>query len=174
MYLKLETRRKQRDILCRELKLQSCAHGTHLGISVLTFEDLKDAKQLLCKNILQNVWCSPEIYNEAIKLCYALPELNPGNHLLSSDVKEIAKLCYISKVLQPIGPELVKANTMLLQKDSIPADDKDCTKVVFSESYNNTDANNNIDFENDFSVQVQGRLLRTYILKCLGCAGSEG
>ena len=173
MYFKLKTREKQRDILGKELVHQSCASGSQLGTSILQFEDLKDGKHILCKNILQNVWCTPEIYAETIKLYYILSEVNSMNDSFSNDLKEVTKACHISKLLRPIGSELLKTRTFISTGDSFTSyKDENNNDNMPDELCGNAAPINAMDFEEEFSKQVHSRLLKDHIVKCLGCADS--
>ena len=172
MYFKLKTREKQRDILGKELVNQSCASGAQLGTSILQFEDLKDGKHILCKNILQNVWCTPEIYAETIKLYYILSELKSINHSYSNDLKEVTKACHISKLLRPIGSELLKTRSVVSPRDSFTSGEEENDKNTPGELCANADASSAMDFEEEFSKQIHSRLLKDHIMKCLGCADS--
>jgi len=171
VHFKVETREKQRSILDKELKLQSCKCEAQLGTCVVQFGDLKHAKRLLCDNILQNLWCAPHIYSEIIKLCFTLPEVDANNNQFPVDLKEIVQVCHTSKVLARFGPELMQTRFAIVEKESITVNENKNVDHAFCQSYTNGIAMFN--FGEEFSKRVQARVLRDYIMKCLACVESK-
>ena len=172
VYLKLETREEQRSILDKELKFQSSKCEAQLGTCVIQFGDLKHAKRLLCNNILQNLWCAPHIYSEIIQVCFTLTEVDhKRNNPFQIDFKEIVQACHTSKVLAPFGSKLIKTRFAIAEKKGIIVNENKTVDHALCQSY--TDEIATFDFGEEFSKQVQARLLKDYIVKCLGCVESK-
>ena len=174
VYSKLEKKDKQRHILDKELWNQSCSENTQLGTSILRFEDLKHAKQILSRNLLQNVWCTPEIYTETIKLSYTLPEIHSDNKLFLNEITQMRKICKVSKMLKAVGSEVVKASAPQTPSKKEENEINVSSFVIENVRISNKDESVPTDFEEMFCYRVQARLLKDYMLKCLGSAYSDG
>lgn len=140
---------------------QSCREKAQLGLSVLRFEDLKHAKSILSRNILQNIWCPPELYSETMKLSYtnqdsSLTESNKSEDSFFNHVRAMTKACQCSNLLRPIGVDLVKSRAAQrhLQETDRPED--------------------SLDYAAEFSQRVNTRLLRNVISKWANGVNTEG
>lgn len=162
---------KQRCLLSKELEKQSCMESANLGNTILKFEDLKQAKAMLSKNILQNVWCLPEIYAETIKLL----ESDQTEDFVSQHIKGMAKSGQVSRTLTSIGAEILKtSSSQRCCKDFYNCENKKSSAQSLLARDVDAGSASLTEYQEEFSQRTRARLLKNYILKCSKNSNFEG
>ena len=152
-------------------KLEQECFKANSSMEFLKFEDLKQAKRILTRNILQNVWCPLEIYTETIKFSYKASDAAQSSEHLLDDFKAILRLQRLSTTLKSIGTSLTEDGVFGLAEESKPS--------LFGEMQDlqrETENDSSVckDKSCCFSLNINCRLFRTYVIKALRHKKSKG
>ncbi|XP_065058766.1 uncharacterized protein LOC135686465 [Rhopilema esculentum] len=164
VYEKFLSRPKYKEQLCFELEKQSLQLASRLGCRVLRFEDLKQARQMLARSILQNIWCSAEIYTETIKQYYLKCSMEQAPLLLSIDLQNMIKMQEISKKIVAIGNEILNAKDIVYLEHFVECSGEASEKRQQDRNTNIEDAAKFTDANTSLSVETGARLLKNMIL----------
>ena len=169
VYQKLSKRDQARKQLASFLEDQYEKANITTRWSPIDFEALKDSQKLLRRNILQNVWCTSEIYYNMFRTLYTDTERRSSADTLHQDMCAIIRLRYLHSGSSAIGRRLTEYCPKSMRKRHLGG--------KFEHPVPAANQKNNLNIDNSdmvFSVRVKSRLLRDCVMKYLVNQNNSG
>ncbi len=161
VYEKLKNRESLKQKISRHLQKISSADISTSGTLIMSFQDLKDAQKILKNNILQNSFCSADIFTEALKFFYNSSG-SSATETLNEDLSKVLEVGQLCRTSKNIGMRLLKFEQE--RQDNRPGELRShygkpfCHENIFEDKKLTED-----HLEEVFNRRVKSRLLRKSI-----------